>query len=274
MHEVQEAGDRGRPDVVSVLARGLSILHAFVPRNEWLGNHEIADRTGLPRPTVSRLTDALTRLGYLTYSSTRGRYRLGVAALGLGYHAVSKLDVRTLAHEPMQALADEAGVLMMLATREDTVMVALEVCHSRTSLFTLRVDVGSRLVLPFSALGRVCYATMAEAERAELRARLAAKTARGQAGAAEIDAMLDDAVREYTRHKYCTAFGSLEGGVNGIAVALEVTGTPVHYFLGAAAAASTFRPQRVTGELMPKLVAVARALERKLVSQHAARSRP
>src|SRR5690606_2344735 len=45
------------------LARGLEVLRAFSASSPLLGNREIADRTGLPKPTVSRLTYTLTLLG-------------------------------------------------------------------------------------------------------------------------------------------------------------------------------------------------------------------
>ena len=44
------------PLAVQGLARGLSVLRAFRPGESALGNAEIAARTGLSRPTVSRLT--------------------------------------------------------------------------------------------------------------------------------------------------------------------------------------------------------------------------
>lgn len=52
----------------TTLARGLSVLRAFRPSNDGLGNAEIAERTGLPRSTVSRLTFTLQTLGYLTHA--------------------------------------------------------------------------------------------------------------------------------------------------------------------------------------------------------------
>ncbi len=52
---------------VTALARGLDILRAFHAGEGMLGNQEIAHRTGLPKPTVARLTHTLTELGYLNY---------------------------------------------------------------------------------------------------------------------------------------------------------------------------------------------------------------
>ena len=54
---------------VTALARGLEVLRVFTPTEGLLGNGEIAERTGLPKPTVSRLTYTLTKLGYLATSS-------------------------------------------------------------------------------------------------------------------------------------------------------------------------------------------------------------
>ena len=69
---------------VTALARGLDVLRAFRPGDAQLANREIAARTNLPRPTVSRLTHTLTQLGYLVHESETERYRLGSAVLSLG----------------------------------------------------------------------------------------------------------------------------------------------------------------------------------------------
>lgn len=100
------AGTTKDRNIVTAVSRGLSILSAFSPRDVWLGNSEIAERTGLPKPTVSRLTETLMRLGYLHHSSRRRQYRLGVAVLTLGYAVLGDLDVRKVARPAMQALAD------------------------------------------------------------------------------------------------------------------------------------------------------------------------
>ena len=59
-----------------------------------LGNQEIAHRTGLPKPTVARLTHTLTELGYLNYIRRFRKYELGASVLALGYAAISSMDVR------------------------------------------------------------------------------------------------------------------------------------------------------------------------------------
>ena len=65
---------------VTALSRGLEVLRCFGPRDRWLANQEIARRTGLAKPTVSRLAYTLTRLGHLRYSEATNKYALGSAA--------------------------------------------------------------------------------------------------------------------------------------------------------------------------------------------------
>jgi DNA-binding IclR family transcriptional regulator len=66
---------------VVALSRGLDVLRAFHPRDGLLGNQEIAARTNLPKPTVSRLTYTLTKLGYLTQVARFEKYQLAPPAM-------------------------------------------------------------------------------------------------------------------------------------------------------------------------------------------------
>lgn len=44
---------------VTALARGLELMRCFTPRDNVLGNQDLARMTGLPKPTVTRLTNTL-----------------------------------------------------------------------------------------------------------------------------------------------------------------------------------------------------------------------
>jgi len=111
---------------VNALARGLEILRCFRPGEIYLTNTELAKRTGLPKPTISRLTHTLTRLGYLEYSEDQGRYQLGSGVLALGYSLLSGMDVRKLARPAMQELADYSQCNVALGIRDRLSMVYIE----------------------------------------------------------------------------------------------------------------------------------------------------
>jgi len=100
-----EGGSGKDRQFVTALARGLDILRAFHAGEGMLGNQEIAHRTGLPKPTVARLTHTLTELGYLNYIRRFRKYELGASVLALGYAAISSMDVRRASRQPLEQLA-------------------------------------------------------------------------------------------------------------------------------------------------------------------------
>ncbi len=75
--------------MVVPLARGLAILCAFGRGRAWLGNLDIAQETGIPAPTVSRLLHSLLVLGYVQQDEATRLYALAPAALALGYAAIA-----------------------------------------------------------------------------------------------------------------------------------------------------------------------------------------
>src|SRR5438128_12481644 len=99
---------------VVALSRGLDVLRAFRPNDGLLGNQEIAARTNLPKPTVSRLTYTLTKLGYLTPVPRFEKYQLAPAAMALGYAALANRGVRHLCEplrEEMMRATGRAGAI-------------------------------------------------------------------------------------------------------------------------------------------------------------------
>jgi hypothetical protein len=117
---------------VTALARGLEVLSCFRSGEKLLGNQEIAQRCGLPKSTVSRLTRTLTMLGYLIHVPDAGKYRLGTATLALGSAMLTGLDVRQIARPLMQRLADFAQAEIALGTRDRHNMLYIEHCPVRS----------------------------------------------------------------------------------------------------------------------------------------------
>ena len=107
---------------------------------------ELAERTGLPNSTVSRLTFTLLKSGYLVYDEGTGRYRMGVPVLSLGYACLAGMQVRETAQVYMQELADEAGdgVLVALGGRDDMAITYIAAARSE-GVISLQLSVGSRI---------------------------------------------------------------------------------------------------------------------------------
>jgi len=152
---------------VTALSRGLEVLSCFRSGSRMLGNQEISERCRLPKSTVSRLTYTLTKLGYLHYVKESGKYRLGTATLALGSAVIGRFEVRDLARPLMQELADSTGTSVALGARQRLSMVCVEVCKGNAVL-SLNMEVGMRLPLGSSAIGRSYLAVCSDTERADL----------------------------------------------------------------------------------------------------------
>ncbi len=132
----------------------------------FLANHDIAERCKLPRSTVSRLTYTLTKLGYLIswrmWASTAGTQLVALSTVALG-----GLDVRQLARSAMRDLANFSGATVGLAVRDRLSMRYVE-CLRGPAAISLNIDVGVRMSMVRSSIGRAYIAALTEAERAPL----------------------------------------------------------------------------------------------------------
>src|SRR6266566_4429841 len=131
----------------------LDVLRAFHPNDGLLGNQEIAARTNLPKPTVSRLTYTLTKLGYLTPVPRFEKYQLAPSAMALGYAALANLGVRHLSEPFREEVMRETGGAVAVGGRDRHSMIYFG--QSRNGLtLGVQLDVGSRIPIANTAMGR------------------------------------------------------------------------------------------------------------------------
>ena len=241
---------------VTALARGLELLACFRSGERMLGNQELAQRCKLPRSTVSRLTYTLTKLGYLDYESDVGKYRLGSATLALGSAMLARLDARQLARPAMQHLADVSGAMVSLGMRDRLSMIYVENCRSQAAL-TLSLDVGSRIPIARTAMGRAYLALASAAERDEILTRVR-----------ELDPLnwnatqagVQRALVEYQQFGCCTVIGEWQADVNAIAVALRPGDGSMPISINCGGPASHLTAEFLLKEVRPRLLALAQQL--------------
>ena len=83
--------------LVSALVRGISILQCFNNKRQELSGKELMDLTGLPKPTLFRLTETLCELGLLRYSERLSKYVPGIGLLNLASPVLARMTVRGFA---------------------------------------------------------------------------------------------------------------------------------------------------------------------------------
>ncbi len=161
--------EEGREWFATTLARGLSLVEAFGPDDHWLGNAELARRTGLSKPTVSRLSATLIELGYLT-RNVDGTFRPGVRLLALAYPVLRGFMIRQVARPLMMDVAREIRGAVSLAAVDRLNLIYIETTRSEDP-HPLVPDVGKNAPLIQTAIGRALLAQLDEAARQQILAR-------------------------------------------------------------------------------------------------------
>jgi len=259
--EMDGDGDGDRK-FVTALARGLEILRCFRPFETTLTNQEIAARTGLPKPTISRLTHTLRKLDYLVYSERTGTYRLGAGVLSLGFGVLSGMEIADRAAEEMKKLASGPNPHITSALGERHRMsVVYTAVHRSQQAVALTINVGARLPLVYSAIGRAILVAMSPEERSHM-VQLAKLEKPHHAE--KIDASMERALRDYEKFGFCTSFGEWRPEVNGIAApVLSLNGDRI-YGMNVGGPSFLLSPEELLDAYGDRLLEAARNLSRGL----------
>lgn len=247
-------GDR---QFATTLARGLEVLRCFTPTEPLLGNKEISQRTGLPKPTVSRLTYTLTRLGYLRHNMRLGKYQLGSAVLSIGYPLLASMSVRQIARPYMKELADACRGSVSMGIRDRLNMVYVESSRNGDGLATLP-DIGTSVPIAQSAIGRAYLAACAPAEREAMLNQMKVKQPemhRRYHGA------ILKAIEDVRSRGFCVSAGELRREVHTVGVPMRRTADGEIVAFNCSVPAFLLKKGQLEEEIGPRLVATVRAIE-------------
>src|SRR5215475_12191099 len=242
---------------VVALSRGLDVLRAFHPNDGLLGNQELAARTNLPKPTVSRLTYTLTKLGYLTPVPRFEKYQLTPSAMALGYAALANLGVRHLSEPFREEVMRETGGAVAVGGRDRHSMIYFG--QSRNGLtLGVQLDVGSRIPIATTAMGRAYIWALAPDERAvllrELREHYGSRWTKMREGIERSGEMV-------AKHGFAVSTGDWQDDVAAAGVALKLNDETGPYAFNCGAPAFRFTEDRLRHDIGPRLVAMVRNIE-------------
>ena len=242
---------------VVALSRGLDVLRAFQPNDGLLGNQEIAARTRLPKPTVSRLTYTLTRLGYLTPVPRFEKYQLAPAAMALGYAALANLGLRHLSEPFREDLMRATGGAVAVGGRDRHSMIYFG--QSRNGLtLGVQLDVGSRIPIATTAMGRAYLWALPPDERTgllrELREHYGSRWPRMRDG-------LERSGENVARYGFAISAGEWQDDVHAVGVALKLNDGTGPYAFNCGAPSFRFTEDRLRNDIGPRLVAMVRNIE-------------
>lgn len=172
------------------------------------------DLTGLPKPTLFRLTDTLCELGLLRYSERLSKYVPGLGLLQQSSPVLARMALRQFARPQMQALADLAEGQVQLAVGHKRQLCLVELANGMGNT-VFRPEVGVQMSLSRTATGRAYLLGMPEDER---QAYLQDLQASDPQRAAALEQRLVDAQSNLARHGFCRSHGDLHSEIESIAV--------------------------------------------------------
>ncbi len=151
----------------------MQLLRAFLGGTPNLTNAELSDRSGLPRPTVSRLTRSLVDGGFLEFDPAQSVYRLAPVCLSLaaGYHhGHSAFDI---AIPLLREAAQRERVNIGLAVRDGEHVVYLASFREGRGPIKRVVSAGFRARIEAFSVGHALIATLPPTVREQLLDQLA-----------------------------------------------------------------------------------------------------
>ncbi|HUJ85236.1 MAG TPA: IclR family transcriptional regulator [Burkholderiales bacterium] len=253
-YSYEHEGDR---QFATTLARGLEVLRCFTPLETMLGNKEISVRTGLPKPTVSRLTYTLTKLGYLRHNMRLGKYQLGSAVLSIGYPLLASMSVRQLARPLMKELADYCHGSVSMGIRDRLNMVYVESSRNGNAL-TMLPDIGTAVPIAQAAIGRAFLAACTPPEREAVLNQIKVKEPELHR---KFRPAIDKSLADIRAQGFCVSVGELRREVSAVAVPMRrtVDGEIVAFNCGVPAFA--LKSGQLEDDIGPRLVAMVRTIE-------------
>lgn len=245
------------PNFVHSLAKGLEILSAF-SEGDLLGNQQLMELTGLPKATVSRLTSTLVALGYLRVDTQSRRLFMGPHVLGMGASVQRKIGLQRIARPLMQAMSEEVGLSVSLATRDRLGMVFLEVARpAQSSSLVINTDAGSILPLASTSIGLAYIVAAPMSERTQILEGLRKRHADDWPQMRE---RIADAHAQFLQHGFVIAEGSWGRDINGVAIPMALRERHTLYAMHCAGPASLMPRGYLEKNLGPRLLAMAAAI--------------
>jgi len=251
-------GDVARDaDFVQSLERGLSVIRAFDGAPTSLTLSDVAKATGLPRAAARRFLLTLVELGYMDVDGRRFRLRPKVLDLGRTY--LSRLTLPELALPHMRAFVKEVHESSTVAVLDGFEIVYVAHVSTRR-IMSVSVDVGTRDPAFATALGRVLLAGQSEEWLADHGAtfRLRRYTEHTITKRGSFRAEL----ARIAEQGYALVDQELEDGLRALAVPIHDAEDRVIASVNVAVHTSRWSLDRIRRELLPRLLALAAAVER------------
>ncbi len=243
--------------LVMALTRGFDVLRCYSASEPVLQVKEIARRTGIPTPTVSRLTYTLSRLGYLQRVGL-GRYQLGPAVLSIAYPLFAATSVRRLARPLMEELAAYCDGSVSMGIRDRLNVIFIESCRSTMDSNPLVPDIGMAIPIARGTSGSALLAACATPEREQVSNQIKVKT---PADFALFRERFDQGLREIEARGFSASPADLDMQGVSVNVPMRCTGDGIPTMFNCSIARTSPKARQLEDDIGPRLVEMVRKVE-------------
>lgn len=150
------------------LAKGFRVLEAFDNEDRELTLSQIATKTGLDAGTAFRILRTLVELQYLKEVAGSKRYYLSLKVLGLGFHAIARMNPHDSARPVLRSLVGQVREAASIGVLDGADVVYVDRVHAGLARLGVEVRIGSRVPVYSSAIGQALIAHLPKAERARI----------------------------------------------------------------------------------------------------------
>ena len=240
------------PDFIEALARGLDVLRAFDAGRPAMTLAEVANATGLARPTARRILRTLQSLSYV--QSQGGAFTLTPRVMELGLAYVQALGLWDVARPHLERLVARTHESSSIAQLDgpDIVYVARVAVPK---IIALRVSIGTRFPAPQTSLGKVLLAGLSAQELDDV---LAQPSRSGVHPPWQPDrAELDEVLRDVRAKGWAVTDQQLAPGIRSVAAPLRDSGGRVIAAMNVTVHAAETSMETLQGNHLPLLLQTA-----------------
>mgnify|MGYP003627390472 CR=1 FL=1 len=249
--------------IVPALERGLLLLQAFSKDKPVQSLGVLAKELGLPRATTFRLANTLEHLGFLVREEETGEYRVGAAALKLGWTYLSGLELPDIAFPFLSNLRYRTGASVHMAVRDGHEIVYVSRLATNTALSS-NIRLGSRLPAHGSSMGRAILQDLEEDDLIHLYRGIRELAPFSPETPNTVMQLLDLLRKDAENDGVIISKGYYEKGVVSIAAPIRDGRDVVVAAINITAAAGRYSDETLEGDILDQVLMAAKQISMSL----------
>jgi Transcriptional regulator len=157
----------GKSNPIQVADRLFGVIELLADKGT-MGLNEISKELKLNKTTVHRILNSLIYMGYVFQNQHTHKYRLGFKICNISNQILNQIDIITMVRPYLSELVNQTGETAHLVQLDGINAVYIDKIESTTNTIRLVSQLGKRLSLYNSGVGKALLADMEERQVEEI----------------------------------------------------------------------------------------------------------